>query len=104
MHHNASTPSGALNPLDLDLRSAGAGDLIQFIQIPQSSPSTDCILLASRSDIHDTVTRIDERKLEKLLAALFDNRHVFPSFQVSLLSHVARDYREICTRYVTIES
>ena len=104
MHHNARTPSGALNPLDLDLRSAGAGDLIQFIQIPQSSPSTDCILLASRRDIHDTVTRIDERKLEKLLAALFDNGHVFPSFQVSLLSHVARDYREICTRYDTLES
>ena len=67
-------------------------------------PSTDCILLASRRDIHDTVTRIDERKLEKLLAFLFDNGHVFPSFQVSLLSHVARDYREICTRYDTLES
>ena len=27
-------PLSALHPLDLDLRSAGAGDLIQFIQIP----------------------------------------------------------------------
>ena len=40
------------------------------------SPSTDCIL-ASRRDIHDTVTRSDEGKLEKILASLCDNGHVF---------------------------
>ena len=81
------------------------------------SPSTDCIL-TSRRDIHHTVTRSDERKLEKLLAVTrSDERRVkenisislrqwtrvLPSFQVSLLSHLARDYREICTRYNTLE-
>ena len=40
------------------------------------SPSTDCIL-ASRRDIHHTVTRSDEGKLEKILASLCDNGHVF---------------------------
>ena len=33
----------------------------------QSSPSTDCIL-ASRRDIHDTVTRIEERKIREIIS------------------------------------
>ena len=58
-HHNVASIR------DLDLRSAGAGDLIQFIQIPAFPSSllstTDCV--PARTAIfmnHDTVTRIEE--------------------------------------------
>ena len=69
----------------------------------QSSPSTDCIL-ASRRDIHDTVTRIEERKIRKLLAFLFDNGHVFQVFKYPcwVIEHVT--IGGISTWYDTLES
>ena len=45
----------------------------------QSSPSTDCIL-ASRRDIHDTVTRIEERKIREIISKSVCQWTRVPSF------------------------
>ena len=44
--HLASQYCGPLHPLDLDLRSAGAGDLIQVIQIPHFNPRPPLIVFS----------------------------------------------------------
>ena len=44
-----------------------------------------------------------EKIREIISSSVWQWTRVLPSFQVSLLSHLARDYREICTRYNTLE-
>ena len=78
--HLASQCCGPPHPLDLDLRSAGAGDLIQFIQIPQSSPRPPLIVFSPLAAIFMIQLQGLKRKIRKLLAFLSDNGHVFQGF------------------------
>ena len=69
---------------DLDLRSAGAGDLIQFIQIPHFNPRPPLIVFSPLAVIFMIQLQgLKRGKLEKLLANLlmFDNGHVFQVFK-----------------------
>ena len=66
----------------LDLRSAGAGDLIQFIQIPHFNPRPPLIVFSPLAVIFMIQLQgLKRGKLEKLLANLFDNGHVFQVFK-----------------------